>query len=710
MFPVHRPQGGSPAAPGSHGSSEPNFTSTALAPHSCQTCARRKVKCDKTQPVCSSCRKSKLDCDYRKSSIGKRKRRLSDAVKKLARYEQILLDHGLLATAKDATSSTHLRSAQGAQAPSLDQQSRAHPGRLIADQRYIDKNNLAWPNFEDHELQDDETQPMTDDGDDDDDEEDAQQAAGKTKSPAPDYLIGGRAADPLIESWMSVEQERPLLDQHPTANQAMLLWKAYVANVEPICRILHVPTTSAMLASGSKQPTSYSKANECLVFAIYHFAVFSMTDEQCTATFGEAASRIALIQRFHVATRQALTNTSYLKSTELEVLQSLVILLIPCRFLFDPNVYWIWTGVAMRLGQRMGLHRDGEYLGLPPFDAEIRRRLFWQLIPLDGVASTMAGAGVPPIPESWDTRKPLNVNDDDFWPGMLEQPQEQRGATEMIYCLTRFCVGSAFVKIGKMMPGTQDYRDIEPLIRETEIEVEDSYLRYCDFVNPLHVMTMCLARSAITAFRLRTRLLRVKADRATDAEKDELLRLSFKILDTDITASTNTGLQKFSWHMRRFFIWGSWDSLIFVLRSLRSGALSSTDTDEAWSRIERVYSTRDLLDTKQGLHVAVGRLTMDAWSKIAPTVSQPGVEPAFIKALRKARKTRAKPQDQSKPIQLTPTLIEPLNSPPAAPLDPMIDDHPTDIGLQYDHDVNLDSVDWAFWDQLIEEYQAQGGP
>jgi hypothetical protein len=75
----------------------------------------------------------------------------------------------------------------------------------------------------------------------------------------------------------------------------------------------------------------------------------------------------------------------------------------------------------------------------------MRRRLFYQLLPLDGIASQMSGTAIAIIPATWDTEQPLNINDDQIWPGMIERPEEQKGATEMIYCLTRACVGKLFV-------------------------------------------------------------------------------------------------------------------------------------------------------------------------------------------------------------------------------------------------------------------------
>lgn len=44
-----------------------------------------------------------------------------------------------------------------------------------------------------------------------------------------------------------------------------------------------------------------------------------------------------------------------------------------------PATSFSLLGVAVRIAQRMGLHRDGRALGLPPVQAEERRRVWWQL-------------------------------------------------------------------------------------------------------------------------------------------------------------------------------------------------------------------------------------------------------------------------------------------------------------------------------------------
>jgi hypothetical protein len=665
-------------------------------PYTCQACARRKVKCDKATPICSSCRKGKLECFYQAPPPRRRKRNLNDDVEeRLARYELILHQHGLLPQHADNSPSIE-ETPHEPISLRFNEPETSRTGKLLGGQgrsRYINSN--LWYN-----LGDDEVQHMSDN------EEEAQVGIGVT---------GDFPSDPLTGAFMGSQQI--LLHYHPTHVEAMILWNTHIENVEPICKVLHVPSTSKMVEMASQKPEMASKADECLLFAIYHFAVFSMTENECAKDFGE--SRATLVQRYHFATRQALVNASFLKTTDIAILQALVLFLLSCRYFYDPHTYWILTGVAIRIAQRMGLHRDAEKLGLLPFDVQMRRRLFYQLLPLDLIASQMSGTGIGIMPDTWDTQQPLNINDDQIWPGMIKAPEEQKGATEMIFCLARSCIGKVFAKAGKSMHGAgsgqfKDYNEVEPVIREVENEVEEKYIRYCDIVNPLHFLTIISARSAITAMRLRVRLPKFRNQTITQAERRELFQLSQKIIDADTAAYAHASLRKYyQWHMSSFFVWGSWDSLIFILTSLwRSNLLSPAETDAAWSRVEQVYNNHDeLLESKRGLHIVVGRLTLKAWDANPASSNVP--KPAFVATLRSLRKgnyeTRTERQDSNATTLVGNTdIMSSIDATPESDANILFGSLSDGMDLDMSNDFNIDTADWMFWDQLIKDNQAQG--
>ena len=44
---------------------------------------------------------------------------------------------------------------------------------------------------------------------------------------------------------------------------------------------------------------------------------------------------------------------------------------------------FLLTGAAVRLARKMGLHREGTYLGISPFGTEMRRHLWWHIVGAD---------------------------------------------------------------------------------------------------------------------------------------------------------------------------------------------------------------------------------------------------------------------------------------------------------------------------------------
>ncbi|KAK0702333.1 fungal-specific transcription factor domain-containing protein [Lasiosphaeris hirsuta] len=641
-------------------------------PYTCQTCAKRKVKCDKAAPTCSTCRKAKLDCLYQAPAPRLRKRKLSNdsLVERLARYERILHQHGLLLL--DTEPSLSLRWSE----PETSGTGNLHTGP--GKSRYID--SALWRHLG----------VSSDDGN-----EESQGVGGAAASPA---------SDPLTAAFLAFgsAQNLSLLEYHPTHVEAMLLWEAYAANVEPIYKVLHVPSAVQAIEMASRRPEMISDSKECLLFAVYHFAVFSMAEEDCLRILGQP--RAASLQRYYFATHQALVNASFLRTTELSVLQALVLFLLPCRYLYDPQTFWILTGVAVRIAQRMGLHRDGATLGLPPFDVQMRRRLFYQLLPLDGLASQMSGISIPVIPDTWDTQLPLSINDDQMWQGMTSLPEEQKGATDMMFCLSRLCVGQFFSSLGKQ---PRDHGEAELAISKAESEVEEKYIRYCDIVNPLHFLTIGLARSGITALRLRIRLPNVRSQDATNAERRAAFKLAEKIMDTDIAAYAHAGLRKYRWYVKPFFLWGTWDSLILVLTTLwrRDGLLSASETRAAWEKVGQVYQNHaELLELKQALHVAFGRLTLKAWDAQQPSNGSP--EPSFITTLRclqSPRNPTSEPKDAEvaeKACVGVPSVNDASAASPGGSLSGRI---------HAGNDLDLDVEDWISWDRLIQDQAQSGG-
>lgn len=223
---------------------------------------------------------------------------------------------------------------------------------------------------------------------------------------------------------------RDLSSCHPMPEVSAKLWWVFKDRVDCMLKTLHVPTADKLMVQNS-----FNKNEECLVFAIYLSAVTSLSEEECYHQLQQ--NRQYLVNLYQDALNQALMNADFLRTTNTQVLQALLLMLNVTKGRTDPQLFYILVGVAIRIAQRMGLHRDGSITGLDPFDTEINRRLFWQIPPLDGFAGQFAGTGSGIDMMSWDTKTALNVNDTDLWPGMPEPPIERKGATEMLFHLVK---------------------------------------------------------------------------------------------------------------------------------------------------------------------------------------------------------------------------------------------------------------------------------
>lgn len=655
--------GASPLSPpGSHNNDSNDSNKTPSAdtsmPYNCQPCVRRKVKCDRTTPICSSCVKSRQGCFYQAPPKPRRKKRKpddgadsnddrprddDDLRDRLARYEHILRENGLLpgADAAQPASGTLPPSCKHTPQTSTSQDSPAPSpadplkvGRLLSTggkTRYIDSR--IWLESVEEGIQELSDQADHDEPDD----------------AAPDHQAGPMHSIALMPSYDPVSGallgcSANLLEFHPTPQDAMKLWATYTEFVEPLMRILHVRTTVKMVETVSQQPHTATKAQECLLFAIYNFAVMALHEDDCQREYGQ--SREFLLNKFAYGLKQALVNAQWLATTEIMVFQALILYLTAVRghlHVYDPHTFWVMTGIAVRIAQRMGLHRDGESLGLPPFEVQMRRRLFWQLLPLEGFAGQHSGTGIALSSSSWDTKKPLNVNDSDIYPGMTEMPEEVKGETDMLYIMARNELTDLYVRKTAarddvVSPAVINERILK-MIDVVEDNLEQKVLRYCDVVQPLHFQALLVVRAAINATRLHQRIQPLRDNTIDDAGRTQLCHVAQKILDADAAMYANPRVKHYLWQVKSFFFW---DSLICILLSLtKPGFFTGAWLDATWARLAQFYANHpEVLFSKSPLQTAAAKATLEAWTANPPRDCHP--EPCYIASLREQRSARAK--------------------------------------------------------------------
>lgn len=192
-------------------------------------------------------------------------------------------------------------------------------------------------------------------------------------------------------------QNVDLLSLHPIAGQIEAYWNIYKERVDPLVKVLHIPTIEPTVLASASHLANLSKSFEALLFAIYYGAITSLSEDECLNKLGEEKG--LLLSRYRFGVEQALARANFLTTEEMMVVQAIVIYLICLRRNNDARVIWTLTGLVVRIAQTLGVHRDGLHFSLPPFEIEMRRRLWWQICILDVRASEDHGSD-PTISES----------------------------------------------------------------------------------------------------------------------------------------------------------------------------------------------------------------------------------------------------------------------------------------------------------------------
>lgn len=67
---------------------------------------------------------------------------------------------------------------------------------------------------------------------------------------------------------------------HPLACHVTYLWSVYQENVDPLVKVLHIPTMEAVMRDARKNPAGLAPGMEALVFAVYYSAIISLEPDE----------------------------------------------------------------------------------------------------------------------------------------------------------------------------------------------------------------------------------------------------------------------------------------------------------------------------------------------------------------------------------------------------------------------------------------------
>lgn len=388
-----------------------------------------------------------------------------------------------------------------------------------------------------------------------------------------------------------------LRDFHPPQYQIIQLWEVFKENVDPLVKVLHRPSIEKTVIEAAKDLDHISKPLEVLLFSIYFAAVTSLSEDQCMRLTG--MDKESALKKYRFGFEQAMARAGFLSTTELVILQSFTIFLTCVRRHDDTRFVWTMTGLLIRLAQALGLQRDGEQFGLSPFETEMRRRLWWHIMHVDLRASDDHGSE-PSIHESaFDTRFPLNINDEDISSSMREYPPEREGPTEMTFDLIRYTVSTTARRLSYVPPGPGKCRKKnemftlehkERLMEELHQHVENKYLKYCDMKNPLHwvagtILRLVLAKMWLVVHHPVQREEGTENKELSQETKDRLFRTSVDIIQWSNHLEREPTTKKWGWLFRTYI---QWHAVAFVLSQLCI-RVKGPEVERAWQVINEIF-------------------------------------------------------------------------------------------------------------------------
>ncbi|CAM1508012.1 Fc.00g048600.m01.CDS01 [Cosmosporella sp. VM-42] len=568
---------------------------SARMQHSCASCRRRKVKCDKKSP-CTNCVKHNIACISVEANRPRpRKKRFPEAelLARLRKYEAALTKLGvdpddILRGEDPGKDSSHL----------LKNPRQDHEATLSSSPASLELRGheaVMGPILLAHNDAQDQVQ---------------------------DHVAVG-----LVFAAQCLSSDLPRL--HPPMSQIFHLWQIFVDNVHPLLQIIHLPSLQAKILGAMADLSSASLEMHALLLSIYAIAITAMTDEDCMSSMKE--NRPEIVSSYCAAAQCALHRANFMHSSDLVVLQAFVLYLFAVRSLVNQKSFPCLTGIAQRIARRNGLNRNrpSRDRELTPFDEEMERRVWWQVDLLDTRAAVLSGVGLAMIDPSpgQNILPPLNVNESELSPGMGVLPEARPWATDAIFVQVRCHVDEFFWQIWHRTSDTTSHGFEETLsvIGVFEKQLEATHLRGCDSRVPLHVMTRYYATYSIAKMKLWAYKMAKLSDlpAAKRAVPDDLIGICVKTIEAFLECSKLKSLERFSWFLFVTFPFLTYVHLFSNLRSQPTGdaadhawKLLSVDppgvfgqykwlSDTFWSRHE-VYS-------HDGMQKAFATLAITAW-------------------------------------------------------------------------------------------------
>ncbi|GKZ36104.1 hypothetical protein AbraIFM66950_007011 [Aspergillus brasiliensis] len=601
-------------------SSAPSSLSRPIT--SCLPCRRRKVKCDRRQPQCLACQRVGHACSYvskpesnriTKPSSTSGSRVSSSTLDRINPGLQRLANFMAQAKAcEDSQAHNPSSSSPGVYTPTSTTQPtpaahisapphnpRSEEDALILDDgvpHFVSAKHWAWMAAELQDIQ--------------------SVLAESQRSSSPEGTLDDIVWDPYSPAGLPSSSTSNNL-WPDTREDCYLLLNVFLANVDPIVRIIHrpslarrfdvfvrshypdsrddTPTQGGSSNSGTIYSTTKTDVFKPLAMSIFYAAVNSMKETDVSTKFG--TDKTSLLDRYRMGTELLLKRQKFVTSRIFEVLQAFVILLTVKYREDDMGKVWPLTGLAIRIAMLQGLHRDPLALPLGTIDVvqvELRRRLWAQICYLDFRSAEDHGF-VPSIHASdFDTRRPVSLDDVDLVEGAppLSGLSDAPKFTDMTIYLLRITAARYYGQIihithasrkrlrnslhGSNVEESQALIELQGLLetatglaRELESSLNE-LVRYCDKRVVIQSMALDLSQHLKTKFWVMfwTQISRQDREKIiSPSMRRNIFVDAATAVETWCAISSSPACEPYQWHINSY---AGFHLILYVLSEVQS--------------------------------------------------------------------------------------------------------------------------------------------
>ncbi|KAK2612803.1 hypothetical protein QQS21_001255 [Conoideocrella luteorostrata] len=375
---------------------------------------------------------------------------------------------------------------------------------------------------------------------------------------------------------------------------ATKLWTVFMQRVEPIMKISFEWTLERLQSAlvDSNLWENLSLGEHALALSSCFFGVVTLSDNECARDFSESKS--SLLSQYRQHCEDSFARIIMLAIDDILTLKALCVYTKASIDVVTNQSLWSLMGLISRSAELLGIHRDGELMGLSPIETEDRRRLWWQVQHLDLILAIKNGVTPLTFTADWDAKLPLNIDDCDITLSSKTTPKERTGLTGISYTLFTYWMidqqrNFRQKRLNQRSP--VDRSLLGPLttmmVDDLEAGLQTNFLQYCDPIKPLDLLLQISARAVVCVLRLRgMHEMRLVSDQLDNKFHDKYFSMCMQALGYTITTYSQPMLRPFHWLAETSFGWHAFIALLLDMPQLRD----SNKIKAAWTLLDDLYA------------------------------------------------------------------------------------------------------------------------